>query len=76
MTPLRDDLEYNLDLDCKIGLSENQTFEVLHMDPEEQMCMVDISGAPVDLFAIIRQLIGYLSPSIDVEWIGSSGSGS
>ena len=57
MTPLRDDLEYNLDLDCKIKLSENETF-----------------GAPVDLFGIIRQLIGYISPSLDVMWIGSSGS--
>ena len=74
MTPLRDDLEYNLDLDCKIKLSENETFEVLNMDPEKQMCMVDVNGAPVDLFGIIRQLIGYISPSLDVMWIGSSGS--
>ena len=44
------------------------------MDPEKQMCMVDVNGAPVDLFGIIRQLIGYISPSLDVMWIGSSGS--
>ena len=75
MTPLRDDLEYNLDLDCKTKLSENETFEVLNMDPEKQMCMVDVNGTPVDLFGIIRQLIGYVSPSLDVMWIGSSGSG-
>ena len=30
MTPLRDDLEYDLDLDCKIPLEKDQTFEVLH----------------------------------------------
>ena len=58
----------------KIKLSENETFEVLNMDPEKQMCMVDVNGAPVDLFGIIRQLIGYISPSLDVMWIGSSGS--
>ena len=71
MTPLRDDLEYDLDLDCKIPLEKDQTFEVLHMNSEEQMCMYDMSGsAPVDLFEMIRKIIDYLSPAIDIKWIG------
>lgn len=70
MTPLRDDLEYDLDLDCKIPLEKDQTFEVLHMNSEEQMCMYDMSGsAPVDLFEMIRKIIDYLSPAIDIKWI-------
>lgn len=71
MTPLRDNLEYDLDLDCKIPLEKDQTFEVLHMNPEEQMCMYDISGsAPVDLFEMIRKIIDYVSPAFDIKWIG------
>ena len=35
------------------------------------MCMYDMSGsAPVDLFEMIRKIIDYLSPAIDIKWIG------
>lgn len=67
MTPLIDDLEYNEDLDCKIALEKNVTFEVTEMNPEVQMCMYEMQGAPVDMFTFIRQIVSY-SISLDVAW--------
>ena len=68
MTPLIDDIEYNLDLSCKISLEKNQSFEVMGMDPQEQMCMYEMSGVSVDLFTFIRQLTAF-SLSLDVCWL-------
>ena len=68
MTPLRDNLEYDQSLDCKVTLEMNSSFEVTGMDPEYQMCMYDMGDTPVDLFTIIRQLVVY-SISLDVMWI-------
>lgn len=67
MTPLIDDLEYNEDLDCKLPLEKNVTFEVTEMNPEVQMCMYEMQGAPVDMFTFIRQIVSY-SISLDVAW--------
>ena len=68
MTPLRPDLEYDLDWDCKLPLMENSTFEVFDMDPEVQMCMFNAGGStPVDIFNIMR-MIGQYSLSIDMHW--------
>ena len=71
MTPLRENLEYDQSLDCKVALEVNSTFEVTGMNPEYQMCMYDMGETPVDLFTIIRQLVAY-SISLDVMWIDDS----
>lgn len=69
MTPLRDDLEYDLSWDCKAPLYANHTFEVMDMDPEVQMCMYEMTaGAPIDLFNIMRMIARY-SLSFDVQWM-------
>lgn len=70
MTPLRNNLTYDLSMDCKQELYEKESFEVLHMNAEEQMCMYEFQGAEVDLFAMIRSLISIFSPEFDVDWIG------
>ena len=67
MTPLIDDLEYNQDLDCKLRLEPNVTFEVTGMNPEVQMCMYEMQEAPVDMFTFIRELVSY-SITLDVVW--------
>ena len=67
MTPLIDDLEYNQDLDCKVRLEKNVTFEVTGMNPEIQMCMYEMQEAPVDMFTFIRELVSY-SITLDVVW--------
>ena len=67
MTPLIDDLEYNEDLDCKLPLEKNVTFEVTGMNPEVQMCMYEMQGAPVDMFNFIRELVK-TSITLDVAW--------
>lgn len=67
MTPLIADLEYNQDLDCKLPLEKNVTFEVTGLNPEDQMCMFEMQGAPVDMFSFIRELVSY-SITLDVVW--------
>lgn len=74
MTPLRDNLTYDLTLDCKEELYKDKSFEVLYMNAEIQMCMYEFQGAEVDLFGMIRRLIGIFSPEFDVDWIGMSTS--
>lgn len=72
MTPLRDNLTYDLSLDCKEELYKDKSFEVLYMNAEIQMCMYDFNGAEVDLFGMIRRLLDIYSPEFDVDWIGMS----
>lgn len=67
MTPLIDDIEYNLDLDCKKPIPANITFDVTSLNVEEQMCMFNMGSVPYDLFNVIRMISDYSLP-IDVRW--------
>lgn len=67
LTPLIDDIEYNLNLDCKQAIPANVTINVSTLNSEEQMCMYQLQGAPVDLFSILRQIADYSVP-LDVKW--------
>lgn len=66
-TPLIDDIEYNLDLDCKLPIPANVSIPVTYLNAEEQMCMYELQGVPYDLFNILRQLTSSSIP-LDVKW--------
>ena len=65
--PLIDDIEYNLDLDCKLPIPANVTIPVTYLNAEEQMCMYEMEGVPVDMFNLLRQLTSTSIP-LDVKW--------
>ena len=68
MTPLIDDIEYNLDLDCKQKIPANVTIPVTYLNAEEQMCMYELQSVPYDLFGLLRELASFSIP-LDVVWI-------
>ena len=70
VTPLIDDIEYNLDLDCKQRIYKDEAIKVTYLNPEEQMCMYEISSVPVDLFSILREFNSYSIP-LDVQWLSN-----
>ena len=56
-----------MDLDCKQPIPANKTINVSTLNAEEQMCMFEFQGAPIDLFTALRQIADYSIP-IDVKW--------
>ena len=56
-----------MDLDCKQPIPANKTINASTLNAEEQMCMFEFQGAPIDLFTALRQIADYSIP-IDVKW--------